>query len=121
MSKFNANSVEIEDYVKEIAKKARIEAFYPQTISRKLNIPIDIVLIELASLKEDGRIELKYEIKCLEDLNTIKTVDDYNKLIGEKVFCEMCGREIEINYNNIYPIFYINNEYREYIKKKMID
>lgn len=121
MSKFNASSLEIEDYVKEIASKARIQAFYPQTISRKLNIPIDIVLIKLSELKEDGRIELKYEIKCLEDLNTIETVDYYDRLIGEKVFCEICGEEIEINYNNIYPIFYINNEYREYIKKKILD
>ena len=64
-------------------------------------------------------LEVKYEIKCLIDLSTIKTVNDYNTLVGKAIFCDICGREINITYNNVYPIFYINKEYREYVKKKV--
>lgn len=117
MAKFDANSIEIEEYVENVAKKSRIKAFYPQTVSRKLNIPIDIVLIELSKLVEAGRIELKYEIKCLDDLNTIETIADYSKVINKKLFCEICGEYIEINYSNIYPIYYICDDYRNYLKK----
>ncbi len=117
MSRFNVNSAEIEDYVEEMAKNPRKDAFYPQTVSRKLNIPLDIVLLELSRLRDDGKIDLKYEIRCLEDLNTIITVDDYNSLLEKELFCEMCGKEINITYNHVYPIFYINNEYKEHVKK----
>lgn len=118
MTKFNANSVKIEDYVEEIARKSRVKAFYPQTVSRKLNIPIDIVLIELSKLTDNGKLELKYEIKCLDDLNTIKTISEYNELIDKEIFCEICSENIKITYSNIYPIFYICEDYREYLKKK---
>ena len=117
MAKFNANSIQIEDYVEEIAKKSRIKAFYPETVSRKLNIPIDIVLIELSKLVNDGRVEIKYQIRCLNDLNTIDTIDEYIQLIDKEVLCETCGEMIKISYSNIYPIYYICDEYREYLKK----
>lgn len=119
LSKFNANSVKIEDYVEEIAKKSRIKSFYPQTVSRKLKIPIDIVLIELSKLSQEGRIHLRYQIRCLEDLNTIEIVEEYKGLLDKEVCCEICGEKIKITYSNIYPVFYINEEYRAYIKKKV--
>ncbi|EOU1569859.1 hypothetical protein LTX14_000809 [Clostridium perfringens] len=121
MEKFNANSLEVEQYVHTLASKKRIKSFYPQAISRKLNIPTDLVFIELTDLAKKGRIHLRYEIKCLEDLDTIKTVDNYKDMIGKKIFCTSCGKEIEINYNNIYPIFFIDHEYKEHIKKKIKD
>ena len=118
MAKFNINSAQIEDYVKEIAKKSRIESFYPQTVSRKLNIPIDIVTIELVNLIELGRIDLKYQIRCLYDLNTISVVDEYKSILNESICCNICGAIMDVTYSNIYPVYYINEEYREYLKKK---
>lgn len=118
MAKFNANSAKVEDYVKEIARKSRIKSFYPQTVSRKLNIPMDIVLIELSKLSEDGRIDLKYQIRCLDDLNTIDVVDQYENLLDKEVSCNICGENLVVTYSNIYPVFYINEEYKEYVKKK---
>lgn len=120
MFNFNTNAVEIEDYVEGIARKSRVESFYPQAISRKLNIPIELVLIELEKLIPVGKIFIRYEIKCLEDSNTICTVNDYKDSLGKKLFCEICGKDITINYNNIYPVYYINEEYKEYLKKKVI-
>lgn len=118
MAKFNANSAQIEDYVEEIARKPRVKSFYPQTVSRKLNIPIDIVIIELSKLVEDGKIDLKYQIRCLNDLTTIKVVDEYKDILEKEVFCNICGESINVFYSNIYPVYYINKDYREYLKKK---
>lgn len=118
MAKFNANSAKIEDYIEEVARKSRINSFYPQTVSRKLNIPMDIVLIELSKLSEVGKIDLKYQIRCLDDLNTIDVVEQYTDMLDKEVFCNICGESIKVTYSNIYPVFYINKEYREYIKKK---
>ena len=118
MAKFNANSAKIEDYVEEIARKPKIKSFYPQTVSRKLNIPMDIVLIELSKLSEAGRIDLKYQIRCLDDLNTIYVVEQYTDILDKEVFCNICGENIKVTYSNIYPVFFVNEEYREYIKKK---
>lgn len=117
MASFNISSAKIEDYVELMAGKSRIRAFYPQTVSRKLNIPTDIVLLELYKLVDKGKLELKYEIRCLIDSNMIDTVSDYKEIINKTMFCEICGKDIEVEYNNIYPIFYFNKEYREYIKK----
>ncbi|MDU6337425.1 MAG: hypothetical protein E6594_16775 [Clostridium sporogenes] len=118
MAKFNANSAKIEDYVEEISKKSRINSFYPQTVSRKLAIPIDIVLIELSKLSEEGKIDLKYQIRCLDDLNTIQVVDAYEDILDKEICCNICGENIKVTYSNIYPVFYVNKEYKEYLKKK---
>ncbi len=119
MSGFNTNAVEIEEYIREMAKKDRIKAFYPQTISRKLNIPIDIVWAQLMTLSnQGGRIHLQYEVKCLEDLNTLTTVEECKAIIGKELTCEICGERIEVTYNNLYPIFRIDEEYKRCVKKK---
>lgn len=120
MTEFNKNLCIIREYVADLASKRRINKFYPQTISRNIGIPLDLVLIELTKLVDDGLILLKYEIRCDEDsdLSTLCVVDNYIDLLNTKKFCEVCGNEIEISYNNIYPIYYIKDEYKEYIKKK---
>lgn len=118
MAKFNVNSAQIEDYVKEVAQKPRIKSFYPQTVSRKLNIPLDIVTIELLNLIEEGKIDLKYQIRCLDDLNTIRVVDEYKSILNKEICCDICGLNVKVTYSNIYPVYYISEEYREYVKKK---
>ncbi|MGL4654635.1 MAG: hypothetical protein ACRCWM_01920 [Sarcina sp.] len=116
MYKFDANLARIEGYVEDSAKK-RIKSFYPQTVSRKLNIPIDIVIIELVELIKKGRIYLKYQIRCLEDLDTIETVHEYKEFLDKEMQCDTCGECIKVTYSNIYPVYYINEEYRDFVKK----
>ncbi|MDF2610057.1 MAG: hypothetical protein K0R92_1531 [Lachnospiraceae bacterium] len=118
MSDLNINLCQIKDYIEYLARKSRVNYFYPQTISRKLYIPIDLIVIELSKLVNDGVIELRYEIRCSDDLNIIDTLDNYDDLFNKKVHCEICGDEIEISYNNIYPVYYINPTYKDYVKKK---
>ena len=118
MSKFNVNSALVEEYVEEVAKKVRVKSFYPQTVSRKLNISLEIVLIELSTLVQNGKLNLKYEVRCLEDLNTIETIENYQETLGTNIHCEICGENIKVEYGNIYPVYYIDKEYREFVKKK---
>lgn len=118
MAKFNINSQRIKDYIEDMAKQARKISFYPQAISRKLNIPIDLVMIELTNLMNEGIVDLKYEIRCSDDLNIIKTVDNYENIIHTELYCDECGNYVEITNSNIYPIYNINEEYKKYIKSK---
>lgn len=71
----NVNLCQIKDYVEAMARKERVKSFYPQTVSRKLSIPLELVAIELPKLVTEGCIELKYEIRC-DELHIIKTVDN---------------------------------------------
>ncbi|MDM0552390.1 hypothetical protein QTG94_14470 [Clostridium perfringens] len=109
---------EVDKYIEEIATLNRIEAFYPDLFSRKLNIPIELVMIALTDCVNNGKILLKYEIKCLNDFTTIKTVESMENLLNQTIECTLCGEEFQIDYSNIYPKFYIDPKYKEFIKKK---
>lgn len=117
MSGLNMNLCQIQDYVESLASKVRVNKFYPQTLSRKLGIPLELVAIELPKLIENGMLELKYEIRCSDDLNVIDEVDDYKEFLDKTLTCDICG-EVEISYSNIYPVYYITGAYKEYLKKK---
>jgi len=112
----NVNLCQIKEYVESLARKERVKSFYPQTVSRKLGIPLELVVIELPKLVNEGLIELKYEIRC-DELHTLETVDNYMDYLNNDLFCNICGEQIEIEYSNIYPIYYINDEYKEFLKK----
>ena len=118
MSKFNENFCLVQDYICTLGKNQRMESFYPQTLSRKLNIPLDLVLIELAKLEESGLVQLKYEVKhneaCVE--STLCIVDDCQDLINTEYLCDLCGENITITYNDIYPLYFITDEYKKYLK-----
>lgn len=113
----NVNLCKIKEYVETLARKERIKSFYPQTLSRRLGIPLDLVVLELPKLVEEGCIKLRYEIRCNDDLCTLDTVDNYMDVLDTKMFCYQCGEEIDILLSNIYPIYYITDDYKEYVKK----
>ena len=118
MSKFNENAIEVQECVKSMALKSRMISFYPEAISRKLSIQLDLTIIELNKLCETGIIDLKYEIKCLDNFDLVETVLDYREYLGRSITCNQCGKVFEVGYNNIYPVYYITDAYREYVKKK---
>lgn len=118
MANFNENALEVQKCVEGIALKSRIISFYPEAISRKLKIQLDLTIIELNKLCDDGYLDLYYEIKCLDNFDLVITVPDYKKYLGKEIVCEHCGCEFEVGYNNIYPVYRISEQYREYLKKK---
>lgn len=119
MGQFNIEQLQIKDYIEKLASNSRIKYFYPQTISKNIGMPLELVGIVLRRFIEDGYIDLKYEIKCSTDFNTFTTVDDYKAYLGKEEFCDVCGETQEITYSNIYPVYYFNEEYKEFYKKKV--
>ena len=118
MGEFNENAVEVQKCVENLALKSRMLSFYPEAISRRLGISLDIIIIELNKLCSDGFLELKYEIKCSDNFDIVETVQSYKEYIGNSVTCSQCGEIFEVGYNNIYPVYFISKGYREYLKKK---
>jgi hypothetical protein len=116
MSKFD-----IDSYVEQLASNKNIKSFYPTVISKELGIPFPEVFSRLSELVSIGYIKLKYEIRCDFDSNCIEIVDDYSDILGSIIECDQCGEDISITLENIIPIYYINPEYRDTLKKKSQD
>lgn len=120
MGKFNVNRVKVQQCVEQLAISKSIRSFYPEYVSKILGIPMDDVIRELAKLVEDGCLELKFEIKSTESTNIVKLVDDFSNYIGTDLEDNMTGEIFEVEYDNIFPCYYICKEYRDYLKKKLI-
>ncbi|MGL4876136.1 MAG: hypothetical protein ACRC30_15965 [Clostridium sp.] len=110
----------VDKYINDVACIGKVEAFYPQTVSRKLNIPLEIVMAELMKCVQIEKLHLKYEIRCLTDLNVLKIADSIDELIGENVECNICGEEFQITPSNIYLKFYIDEDFIKEAKKKQV-
>ncbi|MBZ9635567.1 hypothetical protein [Clostridium sp. FP1] len=113
------STFEIDNVVEQIASKSIIKSFYPWYISKVLELSLDKVVPRLNYLVLGDSIKLKYEIRCDEDSDIIEIVDDYGKYLGNTLYCRSCNEDIEITLENIFPLYYINDEYRECVKKKL--
>ncbi|KPU45799.1 hypothetical protein OXPF_05880 [Oxobacter pfennigii] len=112
-----ANIYDIDAYVDQIALRSFVRSFSPIAVSKVLNLPLNPVIERLNYLKDGKKLTLKYEIRCYEDSNIIKVVDDFSGFIGKKLYCKNCDDEIEVGLDNIFPVYYIDDDYREYLKK----
>lgn len=117
MCKFNKNYKLIEQYIENAALSSKIMSVYPETISRRLGISIDLVVDEMIGIVNKGYVQVKYEIRCVESLDVIEEVDDYRPLINKELDCTICGKNEIISYSNIYLKYVINEEYRDFIKE----
>lgn len=117
MCKFNKNYKLIEQYIENAALSSKIMSVYPETISRRLGISIDLVVDEMIGIVNKGYVQVKYEIRCVESLDVIEEVDDYRPLINKELDCTICGKNEIISYSNIYLKYVINKEYRDFIKE----
>lgn len=117
MNKFELN-YSIDNYIERISDSGIVRSFYPNAISKKINIPLTPVLERLSRLVDDGILELKFEIRCHEGSHIIDIVDDYSDCLNKGNYCTFCGEETYIELSNIAPIYYISESYREFLKKK---
>ena len=74
------------------------------------------VLKRLDRFINDGVLDLRYEVKC-GDRHDIDTVSNYSNHYDKEIFCNDCNDLIPIGFSNIYPVYHINREYKNYIKK----
>ena len=108
----------IDNYIEKLANSGIVRSFYPNAINKALDIPLTPVLERLNRLVEDEILDLRFEIRCHEGSHVIDIVNDYSKYLNEEVYCVFCGEDVYIDLYNISPIYYIREEYKEYLKKK---
>ncbi|XZM35258.1 hypothetical protein ACSXAY_17985 (plasmid) [Clostridium perfringens] len=116
LNKFNYNSQRIKDYIEYLSINFDEVSFYPRAISNVLNLKLHFVIAELNNLIGRGIIDLKFEIRTTDDLKLIKIVDRYYDILNQKICC-ISGETFIITEKNIYPIYFINKEYKDYIQK----
>lgn len=112
---FDCKVESIKKFVERLASKSRLKSFYPESVSRALGISIDIVVIELGKLVQEDKLILKYEIRKIPELDILAIVDDYQSLIDTIV--DFDGEEYKVSYANIYPVYYIDSDYRKYVQE----
>ncbi len=117
LSKYEVNN-KIDSYVENLATSGIVKSFYPNAISKALDIPLTPVLNRLSRLVDDDILELKFEIRCHERAHIIDIVSDYSEYLDRERYCKFCGCNVYLDLSNISPIFYINDNYKKYLKKK---
>ncbi|WP_064778442.1 hypothetical protein [Bacillus siamensis] len=97
----------IDDCIKDIRD---LDYFYPTTVSTYLNLDLEMVFRRLMELTLDGRLVMKFEWRSNGDSRVIEVDRDINQF-------EIRGHK-EISLDELYPIFKVSSEYKEFLNKK---
>lgn len=97
---------------------SKVKSFYPETILKFVDKPLDEIVPRLNELCKEDILQLKFEIRCPQDAYTVKIVDKIEPLINNYFECDKCGHEFKLDLNYVYPKYYISNEYKEDIQLK---
>lgn len=108
----------IEEVVDQIAF-SRVRRFYPTYIQKVTGIPLNEVFNFLLTLVEDGRLNLMWEIRCPDfDCNSIiirtGKIEDF---LYKTIECNHCEDEILVRENLVFPVFEINEDYRDRVRE----
>lgn len=103
----------IDCVIEEIAY-SRVVRFYPTVVSKATGLSLNSVFEYLLELTIDGRLEIKWEIRCHHyDCNClIKRVENIDEYFGKYIECPDCEREIYVNENLVFPVFLVTDSYR---------
>ena len=94
---------------------SRVDRFYPTALSKYLNIsPSEAFNFLLERSGPNDQLTLRWEIRCPDCSRTINTIDNPKAL---EIDC-ICGIESEISPTEIYPVFKINSDYKDYIRQE---
>ena len=111
------NSIAIEETLRTMAL-SNIKRFYIEYFANELDMDIKTAayILHDFAMKSD-KIREKFEVRCS---NCIEIVDEYSNLedidLDRCMICEDCGYEDDISKDNIYIIYYINDEWKAYIR-----
>ena len=89
--------------VEECLLKIKLEGklkVYPNEIKNRTYLSMTEVLVSLNKIIEEGKIELRYEVKC----NVCKQVSTNTN--GDNI-CTICGEQMNVDYNKFIPVYYI--------------
>ncbi|MGA3677835.1 hypothetical protein [Lysinibacillus agricola] len=96
----------------------RVDRFYPSALSKYLNVtPGEAFNLLLERAGNEDQLILLWEIRCSE---CYRTIEVSKEPMHEEYDC-MCGEEVEISQNNLFPVFKINPIFKDYLKKKTKD
>lgn len=92
---------DVREKILQYATSGIIKGFYPTSISKRINVPLEKVLAELDLLITEGVIEKRYQLLCLGD-NCYRVLDtkDNKDEFQVDYECEFCGAEHEGIYSN---------------------
>lgn len=111
---------EIEDAIRDVTEEIAINPvskFYPTFVSKATNLPVDVVNEHLLEMVKKGKLELKWEVRCERCFRNVDTIPVQNAILDEELDC-LCGENVLVNRENVFPVYEINPIYREKIKEK---
>lgn len=109
----------IRDIVSSMAM-SNYKSFYPEYIKKSMpELSLEDIICKLEPLRKEGAIVLRFEIRCTDDFTVLDVVDNYTDVIGTEIYCRECEKDIYISEENIYPKYFINDQYCKYLKKKL--
>lgn len=96
-----------------------VERFYPTAVAKDTGLPLDLVFRQLIGLSHIGWLDVAYEVCCEACSHPVKLVrtKDPTTLYEPDVLCELCGHEFEVTARHVFPVFFVNNQWREHQKK----
>lgn len=108
---------EIDHFIRDIASNYNYTWFYPNLISKNLNIKLNNVLIRLDELTKNAEyLELMYEIRCNNNHIIYKT-NNYSTYLFKNIYCKECKQITYIDLNHIYPYYKFTNGYLDALKR----
>ncbi|ETT33287.1 hypothetical protein [Paenibacillus sp. FSL R5-808] len=107
---------DIDAWVEEAAWSP-IKRFYPTAVTKNVALPINLVFEHLLKLTEQGKLSLFWEIRCPSCFYTVIPNEDEEFNSGDLITCPL-GHDFELMGENLFPVFEVNSEYRQYIRGK---
>ncbi|EPY7701423.1 hypothetical protein [Bacillus paranthracis] len=108
---------EIDNWIDRKAKSF-IKSFYPTVVARETELPLPIVFERLLSHAKDEKLILKWEVRCPDCFYTVTILDEFPMSIPPTIFCHHCQDEVEFTFENIFPMFEIDPEYKNYVRSQ---
>lgn len=114
---------QIDEFV-ELLAVSSVQQFYPTSIPKYASdVSLEVAFDYLLKLCETGELQLLWEAKCPGGnvefcLRRLDITCDYQKLLNNEYICDICGREIRLDKNHIFPVFKISDDYREYLRQE---
>lgn len=109
--------IEVEEALRSMALK-NIKRFYIEFFVSEFDVDIkDAARALFEFSRNSDKLHIKYELRCS---NCIEIIDEFEHLEdikkGQEIECEDCGFENIIDSDNIYIVYYIDDEYRNKIR-----
>lgn len=111
----------IDNIIDQLAM-SRMASFYPHYIAQKIGTSDQEIFQYLRELVLNNKLEMKWEVVCSTSgcMHSLGYYDDYKDVLGKQLICSVCGKEVDVTEDNIFPVFSFVKEYRNERKKYLL-